>query len=403
MTQRSVPHGIGLYLAAIQLLFTLGWTVYAIYLPRLAAAAGIAPSAVILILLLDQAIFTASDFAMGVAADKIAGVVGRLGHVVAGVTLVSCAAFLAVPFVADLGTAAQPVFLVLILLWAVTSSALRAPPIKLIGKYAARPLIPWLASLTLLGYGVAGALAPYLAVALRKLDPRWPFALSAVTLLLAVLGLAAAERALARQAPARIAAPRVLAPNFRSRVLVFAVATLVLALGYQLHAFVGSAPLYLRFAKPTDLELLLPVFWIGFNIAMLPASLLTKRFGGLAVMGAGGLAGALAFLAADMANGLGLLIAAQFAAGCAWGVVLMSAVAAAVAIGQTGAEGAVTGLMFSGLALATLARMAAVAGGFASGPAYAQALQLAPLASWALAGIALVYLYFGTAKAGKSR
>ena len=43
-----------------------------IYLPKLAAEVGIAPSAVILILMLDQAIFTVTDTAMGIAADKIA-------------------------------------------------------------------------------------------------------------------------------------------------------------------------------------------------------------------------------------------------------------------------------------------------------------------------------------------
>ena len=35
----------GLYLAILQLVFTLGWTTYVIYLPKLAAEVGIAPSA----------------------------------------------------------------------------------------------------------------------------------------------------------------------------------------------------------------------------------------------------------------------------------------------------------------------------------------------------------------------
>ena len=72
-------NGTGVYLAILQLVFTLGWTVYVIYLPRLAAQVGIAPTAVILILMLDQAIFTITDTAMGIAADKIAPLVGRLG------------------------------------------------------------------------------------------------------------------------------------------------------------------------------------------------------------------------------------------------------------------------------------------------------------------------------------
>ena len=71
----------GVYLAVLQLVFTLGWTTYVIYLPKLAAQVGIAPSAVILILMLDQAIFTITDTAMGIAADRIAPFVGRLGVV----------------------------------------------------------------------------------------------------------------------------------------------------------------------------------------------------------------------------------------------------------------------------------------------------------------------------------
>src|SRR3954469_23422645 len=99
--------GTGIYLAVLQLIFTLGWTTYVIYLPKLTAQVGIAPSTVILILMLDQAIFTVSDTAMGIAADRISALVGRLGAFVATLTIVSCAAFLALPFVAGNGPAAQ--------------------------------------------------------------------------------------------------------------------------------------------------------------------------------------------------------------------------------------------------------------------------------------------------------
>jgi hypothetical protein len=53
----------GLYFAFLQLVFTLGSTTYLIYLPKLAAEVGIAPGGVILILMLDQAIFTITDTA----------------------------------------------------------------------------------------------------------------------------------------------------------------------------------------------------------------------------------------------------------------------------------------------------------------------------------------------------
>src|SRR5260370_29522514 len=93
----------GVYLALLQLVFTLGWTTYVIYLPKLAAEVGIAPTAVILILMMDQAIFTITDTAMGIAADRISAVVGRLGIFVGALTALSCAAFLALPFVAGTG------------------------------------------------------------------------------------------------------------------------------------------------------------------------------------------------------------------------------------------------------------------------------------------------------------
>src|SRR2546430_5799470 len=107
----------GLYLAFLQLVFTLGWTTYVIYLPKLAAQVGIAPSAVIFILMLDQAIFTISDTAMGIAADRIAPFVGKLGVFVGTVTALSCVAFVALPFVAGTGPGAQIWFIVLILIW----------------------------------------------------------------------------------------------------------------------------------------------------------------------------------------------------------------------------------------------------------------------------------------------
>ena len=149
----------GVYLALLQLVFTLGWTTYVIYLPKLAASVGIAPSAVILILMLDQAIFTITDTAMGIVADKIAPFVGRLGVFVGTLTALSCAAFVALPFVAGTGPGAQPWFIGLIVIWSITSSALRAPPLTLLGKHRAKPSVPFLSALAMLGYGVAGAVS----------------------------------------------------------------------------------------------------------------------------------------------------------------------------------------------------------------------------------------------------
>jgi Major Facilitator Superfamily len=381
----------GVYLAILQLVFTLGWTTYVIYLPKLAADVGIAPSAVILILMLDQAIFTVTDTARGMAADRISRLVGRLGVFVGAVTAISCAAFVALPFVAGTGPGAQAWFIALIVVWAITSSALRAPPLTLLGKYSAKPQVPFLSALAMLGYGVAGAVSPYLGVVLRDRDARLPFVISSVVLLITALALSRVERGLAQNVsvpdrPAAVTKPLGKVP------MVFIGSMIILALGYQLHFSINSAPFFLRFAKAGDLQWLMPVFWIGFNIAMFPASVVTKRRGGLIVMGAAGLLGALAVLGAELAGNLNMLIAAQFVAGAAWGCMLMSAISAALAIGDSGAEGKVVGLVFSALALGTFARMAAVAGGLQRLPEYAPLLHWAPVACWSVAGAGLLVI-----------
>jgi hypothetical protein len=303
---------------------------------------------------------------------------------------VSCTAFVALPYVAGAGSGAKVWFIALVAIWAITSSALRAPPLLLLGKYSARPNIPFLSALVMLGYGLAGAVSPYLGVVLRDVDARLPFLISSGVLLVTTLALSRVERDLAEEAPP---APPAAPPKPVGTVpVIFIAAMILLALGYQLHFAVNSAPIYLRFAKPMDLQWLMPVFWIGFNIAMFPACLIVKHRGGLIVMGAAGLLGAVAVLMAEIAGGLNTLVVAQFVAGAAWGCMLMSAVSAALAIGHTGAEGKVTGLVFSALALATFARMAAVAGGLQKLPEYAPLLHWAPVACWSVAGAGLLVI-----------
>jgi hypothetical protein len=276
---------------------------------------------------------------------------------------------------------------------------LRAPPLMLLGKYARKPAIPILSALAMLGYGIAGALGPYLTIALRDADPRIPFAVSSIVLMLTALGMISAERRLAASpAPETKAAPARAFGIMSKPAIVFALGMIALALGYQMHFALDSAPLYLRFTKSAQLQWLMPVFWIGFNITMFPASVITQRLGGYAVMGGAALIGALAIVAAHLAQSLEYLVAAQFAAGAAWGAILMSAFTAAFAIGENGGEGRMSGLLFSALALATFTRILTVATGFTADPSFKAALQWAPTVFWALAGTALLYLAIAGAR-----
>ena len=103
--------GVGLYLGVVQFFFAASWIVYVLYLPQLAAQAGIGKAAVAWILMADQLVFVFADYASGVAADRVvARRRPRSACWLLAATLVSCAAFLALPFVAP--GASPVVFLV---------------------------------------------------------------------------------------------------------------------------------------------------------------------------------------------------------------------------------------------------------------------------------------------------
>jgi len=321
-----------------------------------------------------------------VYADRLLSTVGRLGPRLAMVTLLSCVAFLALPWIAPVGSV--PLFIALTALWSATSSALRAPPLALLGKHAAAPRVPWMAGLYLFGVGAAGAIAPYLGGLLKGVDPRIPFAVSSIAVVVVTLVLAGAERQLAGTAPAQREWRFREAVSGRS-VLVFAIAIALLAAGFQIHFPVNSAPAYLKHAKPEQLETLMPVFWIGFNLVMLPATILTRHFGGLVMMAIATACGVAATYYASQATDLGSLIALQFIVGGAWGVILMSACTAAVELGRPGREGAITGLLFSMLAVAAFARIWFT--GFLA-PTLPEAKPLLPIVPAALWGVALLVL-----------
>ena len=391
--------GVGVYLGVVQFLFAATWIVYVIYLPQLVAQAGLPREAVAWILMFDQLVFVFADYACGVAADRAAKVVGRVGIAVAVATLLSCAAFVALPHVAPQGSAL--VFIGLIAVWAVTSSALRAPPLALVGRYAAKPTQPLLLACTLIGLGVANAFGPYLGLTLRDIDPRLPFALSSGALALVTIGMVIAERRLrsASAAPAAAAEP-VVRPVTDKAVSeptpLFALAALFAAMAFQVHVFIDSGPLYVAKASAAALPTLLPIFWVGFNIAMFPFALAARRWAATQVMGVAATAAALAALAANFAPTLPLLIAAQLVAGVAWAGVLVAAFAWALTRGGGGRAGTYAGVLSSVLALATLARMASVSAGLPDAPVYGLALLWWPVIGWLVASALVLALRIAT-------
>ena len=391
-----VPRGVGLYLAGVQLLFALGWIVYAIYLPELAAQVGLERRWVPWILALDQLVFIVTDLVVGVWSDKAAAVQGRIARAVLLATLVSSLAFLLLPWVAPQGS--QALFLGVTLLWAVSSSALRAPPLTLLGRYVAKPVLPAMVAFTALGLGLANAVSPYVGLALKGIDPRWPFLLSAISLAAVTLGMAAAERALVRQGGGAGAQVSVAAAGLSPASALFLAAVLVAAAGFQVHVFLASAPLYRAAGGGEWIAHLMPVFWIGFNLALWPASRWVRRTGPPMALAQGAVLGALGVAAAHATpsvavafsgSGLVWLVVAQLVCGAAWAMMLCSAFIGALQFGHTGHEGLFNGSLQSLLATAALSRLMIVVL-VAPTPVQLVTWAGAPALTFALTGLLLV-------------
>jgi hypothetical protein len=376
-----VDRSLAVTIGIVQFFFAVTWTVYVVYLPQLVEQAGIARSWVPWILIADQLIFALVDVATGFWVDRVRHTIARLGSWILAISIFSGLAFLVLPF-----TGGSPALLLgAILVWAMTSSALRSPPWALLSRHAATPRLPWLSTLTLTGTALAAAASPYLGMALRGIDPRVPFVVSTLTLLAAVAGLVLAERRLVpNSSPSE---------NFErepaQRVLLFYFALLVMALGFQLHFSLNSAPQYLRFAAPADLAYLLPVFWIGFNLAMFPASRGVGRLGALPMMALAAACGALATLACAFASSKVLLVSAQFVAGACWGAASVGAYTAAMRMGRTGREGRFLGTLFAMLAVATLFRIAVNPSGLGAVAEFKVLLPWLPSFGWLAAGLIL--------------
>jgi MFS family permease len=197
------------------------------------------------------------------------------------------------------------------------------------------------------------------------------------------------ERALTRR-PIAAGRPVPVLGQLVPGMSVFLIACFVLALGFQIHTALNSAPQYLRFSTPGQLEYLLPLFWISFNVAMFPGAALARHFGTLPMIAAGAMLGAGGAALSIEAQNLEVLIAGQLIAGGAWGCIMMAGFSAALAFGRTGREGTALGLLFGMLAVATLSRMGAVAAQLNKIPDYAVLLTWGPVMLW-LAG-AVVFL-----------
>ncbi len=399
----AVPHWAALYLAVIQFFFVTTWIIYVIFLPTLAESVGIPREMSVWILVLDQLTFTFTDFLLGFMADRVGRFMGRVGPFIVGLTAVSCLAFFAMPHIAAVGSGpvASGLFLFVIVIWVVSSSALRAPPWVFLCRYSADTTLPWLSALYFTGLSVGNAASAYLGVALRNQDPRLPFAVSSVTLFAVTIGLIWVERTLQARREIggagvadreSLAADHALPPLATPASTAFLAAAALLSLGFQANIAFNAIPQYLRYAQPSDLDYLLPLFWVGFNITTFPAAALAPRWGGARVLVLASALGGLGTLLAALSPNLVGTMLGQIMVGGGWGAVLMAGLATALHLGRTGREGAISGLWFSTQSIAAFLRIGVVALQLDRAPNFPDLTRWAAPILWLGAGVVLAGL-----------
>ncbi len=364
-------------LALVQLFFTLSWTVYVIFLPGLFKQAGIELHWLPWLLIVDQLIFAAMDIGLGVWLDRSQQLLDKVRNCFLAAVVISCAVFMALPWLA--GNVPSGLFVVAVIVWVVCSSVLRVPPLFFMSKavaanHAEGKTMPIGVAGYFFGIGVAGALAPYLTITLKNIDPLLPFVLASAALLAATLAL---RPMLANQTNADTAAklpmPQVLNIDFKLALpLLLAVA--LFASGVQLHVAVNSAKYFTAAHPGASLEWLMPLFWVGFSVAMFPASqwlkhgadadnLLAQIAYATQTMLLAGLVGSLTLFVCVFTTSLGTLIALQILAGAAWATVMLALFSAVSAMGKACAPsetGLWLGAALALMALATAGRIALV-------------------------------------------
>jgi len=374
----------GMALGSVQFFFTLGWTMYVIYLPELLKSAGLAATWVPVLLMADQLVFAVMDIAFGMVADRMTEGYRKLARLLLLLTTVSAVAFLTLPMMPGISSS---MFIVVLAIWVVSASVVRVPTLVLLTKRAKAAqhgrLVIWYAA----GMALASVLSPYLGLILKGTNPRLPFAISALTLLVAVVVL---QRVTGTQAPEPGAdEPQPIAfPAYLPLLFVLALASG----GFQLHAFVNSAPQYLAHAPKEYLPWLMPLLWLGFFVALVGVAAPIKRFGALYVAAGGIVLMALGSYAAAAASSLDMLILAQVLVGVGWAAAFSSLMEQASLFGTRGAEGLFMGSFFSLLAVTSFARIGFVSQLLPHNPVLKDMQLILPVALLLSAGlIAVVY------------
>lgn len=344
----------------VQCLLAMTWTMYALFLPGMLEQVGLDRRWVIGILVADQLLFAISDWFAGAYSDRLIRLHGTIGRPVAVVTCITALLMAGMPWLARQG--APTPFLLVVLLWSIGSSALRAPVFSLLGKIGGVSRKSGVVCVGLISVSVAGALGPAFTELLRGIDPVLPMALGGAALALAAAlairvetGLSGIGNAEERRIP-------------RAVTMTIALAVLAAALGTQLHSLMAVRPSFARFV-PEAAGWWASSIWLGFALG-LPLARSAAASERALCLAAWAIAAAAALgLLAPWSPSFGVLLLIELAIGAAWAVFSVVTLVIAISLGGANGAGTPAGMIFSALAAAAVIRLLLVWTGMPEGMA----------------------------------
>jgi len=173
-------------LAGMQAAIILGWVMYRLYLPDLFAQVGLDQAVVDTVLGFEVAIALILEPLMGYGSDRLRYWTGTRFPLILAAVLLAAVLFFALPPIAALGSVAQFVLPLAVVLWAMAMAAFRSPVLVMLGQCATASDLPYAAGVLIATGALAGRLIPLANGLWLSWGVGATFAIGSIVLLVAI-------------------------------------------------------------------------------------------------------------------------------------------------------------------------------------------------------------------------
>lgn len=283
MTNSSLQWSRIAGVTAVQGAITLAWVLYALYLPQLLTAMGLAPELAGTLLILEHAIEVVVEPIAGHLSDRAQWQFGSRFSLITPGIMLATAFFLGLPTVVIFGRSLAWLLPTVAVLWASAMALFRSPAIALLAKSAPPVQLPIAASVLTFIQQLINALRFTAYGWILSLGAGWAFAIGSFVL----LGAAAFLR---HTAPPEPPAPEAAAKSPIVWPIVLLTISIAIGLAWGLRFLFATLSLQFQALLGEDLGWGLLGFSVTLAIAALPAGHLARQWGNRWLMRTGAIA-----------------------------------------------------------------------------------------------------------------